>query len=146
GAMSEAEIGQPGRVIGANRNIAGQIAHPVVDARIPFEHALREEVAKAGSPVAQAAGQCIAVRSGQGLRDRGSGTSSDAEQAQGCLSAENRCLENVRRTKSGKVCATFDTGNDLPRKRKALACVCSDGGMNVESREGPARLRWYSGE
>jgi hypothetical protein len=51
-AVADADIREPGSVVGAGRNIAGQVGHDVMDAGIPAQRELRRQVPKTRHRVA----------------------------------------------------------------------------------------------
>ena len=54
-AMADADVGESTRVVIADRNIAGCIGHPVMDATIPFQRHHRIEVANSRERVGNSA-------------------------------------------------------------------------------------------
>ena len=54
-AVADADVGQPSGVVGADRDIAGDVGHEVVNACVPAQRGLRDEVAEAGDRIAAAA-------------------------------------------------------------------------------------------
>src|SRR5262245_60436673 len=56
GAVSDAEIGEAGRVVDADRNVTRSIEHEVVDAAVPLPKHQRDDVTVAGGGNAEAVG------------------------------------------------------------------------------------------
>jgi hypothetical protein len=100
GAMTDADVGQIARTVVADRNVAGAVDHPVVDAIVPANDGLRIQIADTRSGLADATlphdgersggeGQCAVERRVVGSHN-GQGT-------QGQLAAEHRCGEGIAR-------------------------------------------------
>ena len=54
-AVTDAKIGQPVRIVGADRNVAGDVGHHIVDAEIPAQRRLRNKIAEACHRIGPAA-------------------------------------------------------------------------------------------
>jgi hypothetical protein len=103
--MPDSDIGEPVRIVGSDRDIARQIGHVVVDAVIPLQGRLREDVSEGGQRFAALAGDDAAARSLERHIDGGLVAPIDPKSAQAELAAEDGRGEGIARAERDEVAA-----------------------------------------
>ena len=134
-AVSDAYIRQARGLVSANRDVAGDVGHVVVDAGVPFQLEHRRQIPKAPCRVADGVGP----REGNGVAERARGHAGQgprqagADDAIGCheghrrLAAEHRRLEYIARDHKAKIAGGVDVQIQI--------CVDGNVGRNPAERE-----------
>ena len=116
-AVSDANIRQVRGLVGANRDVAGDVGHEVVDAGVPFQLEHRRQIPKAPCRIADVVeprpeGSAAEWRhrghAGQGPCQAGADDAIGCYQGHRRLAAEYRCLEYIGRDHKAKIADGVD--------------------------------------
>ena len=120
GAVADTQVGKIARMVEADRDVARYIGHVIVDAGIPAQRELRNQIAEAVGRLTET------DRSGEGDRPDRSGDrpiqcgavlSIGGKQADGRLAAEERRCEHIGRCEKADVCPGADIRIDAGVER-----------------------------
>jgi len=151
--VADADIGETRWIVSANGNVARQIGHEIVDARIPLQRRLRIQVAEGGDGVGDAShAHCGKLSKACGERsvDRSCRSAEQAGHADRQLSAQHRACECVSRIEQQEIglrmqaCIQADVNCRRKPADRNLSCRGHPtkrrySGMIVNLGHGPAR-------